>query len=151
MVNEQRWYLRRRVPQDYVQRMQAESLDPILAQVLYARKIETPDAITGFLSGTSALDNPLKLVDMACAVERILLALTRQEPIVVYGDFDADGVCATTLLVLALQHAGAHVAPYIPTGSVKPMGSTFPRWNSWPGKGRVSSSQWTVAFVPSPR
>ena len=48
------------------------------------------------------------------AVTRIRTAIRAGEPIVVYGDFDADGVTSTALLVQALTALGAHVSPYIP-------------------------------------
>src|SRR5258707_8827288 len=51
---------------------------------------------------------------MAQAVSRIRTAIKKQELIVVYGDFDADGVTSTTLLVTVLQALGANVKPYIP-------------------------------------
>ena len=60
------------------------------------------------------VENPYRLQDMAPAVQRILQAIRTQEVICVYGDFDADGVTSTALLVNALQAAGGQVGPYIP-------------------------------------
>ncbi len=51
---------------------------------------------------------------MAEAVERIQFAIRKLESIAIYGDYDADGVTATALLVSALQRAGADVSGYIP-------------------------------------
>jgi len=51
---------------------------------------------------------------MAEAVRRIRDAIRTREPVVVYGDFDADGVCATALLAHTLSALGARVSPYIP-------------------------------------
>ena len=48
------------------------------------------------------------------AVDRIAQAISAGEQIVVYGDFDADGVTSTSLLTIALRHFGAKVEPYIP-------------------------------------
>ena len=59
-------------------------------------------------------ENPYKLKDMVPAVNRILQAIKQEEVICVYGDFDADGVSSTALLVTALQLAGGRVGPYIP-------------------------------------
>ena len=47
-------------------------------------------------------------------MSRIQAAMQAKEPIVVYGDFDADGVTSTALLTLALRHFGAVVEPYVP-------------------------------------
>jgi single-stranded-DNA-specific exonuclease len=51
---------------------------------------------------------------MSEAVERIAFAISNHEQIVVYGDFDADGVTSTSLLTIALRHFGATVEPYVP-------------------------------------
>jgi single-stranded-DNA-specific exonuclease len=51
---------------------------------------------------------------MARAVERLSEAIIRQEPIAIYGDYDADGVTATTLLMQLFTALGAQVRPYIP-------------------------------------
>jgi single-stranded-DNA-specific exonuclease len=88
---------------------------PLLLQVLYNRGIRSEGGVADFLvSEDAVLENPYQLGDMRPAVERILQAIERQETICVYGDFDADGVCATALLVNALQAAGGRVGPYIP-------------------------------------
>lgn len=88
---------------------------PLLVQVLYNRGLRTAAEISAFLRGADAVqENPYKLRDMTPAVARIVDAIDRGETICVYGDFDADGVTATTLLVSALQAAGGKVGPYIP-------------------------------------
>ena len=88
---------------------------PLLLQVLYNRGLRTPERVSEFLvSEDAVVENPYALGDMRPAVARILQAIERRETICVYGDFDADGVCATALLVTALQSAGGRVGPYIP-------------------------------------
>lgn len=88
---------------------------PLLVQVLYHRGLTSARAIAAFLAGEHAVrENPYRLRDMAVAVTRILRAIELGETICVYGDFDADGVTATALLVNALQIAGARVGSYIP-------------------------------------
>lgn len=88
---------------------------PLLVQVLYHRGLTSARAIAAFLAGEHAVrENPYRLRDMAVAVTRILHAIELGETICVYGDFDADGVTATALLVNALQIAGARVGSYIP-------------------------------------
>jgi len=87
----------------------------LLVQVLYNRGLNSAAEINAFLRGIDAVqENPYKLRDMTPAVARIVDAIDRGETICVYGDFDADGVTATTLLVSALQAAGGKVGPYIP-------------------------------------
>ena len=88
---------------------------PLLVQVLYNRGLRTAAEINAFLRGVDAVqENPYKLRDMTPAVARIIEAIDQGETICVYGDFDADGVTATALLVSALQAAGGRVGPYIP-------------------------------------
>lgn len=88
---------------------------PLLVQVLYNRGLRTAEEVTAFLARTDAVkENPYRLRDMSEAVTRIMRAIEKGEVICVYGDFDADGVSATALLVNALQAAGGRVGPYIP-------------------------------------
>ncbi len=89
-------------------------IHPLLVQVLYSRNITQPDEVEAFLDGRARLDDPFRMKGMATAVQRIRDAIRSEETIVVYGDFDADGICATALLVQALEALGAHVSPYIP-------------------------------------
>ena len=56
----------------------------------------------------------MAMSDMQKAVERINLAIDQNQKILVYGDYDADGVTSTTILVTALRELGAHVGWYIP-------------------------------------
>jgi len=62
----------------------------------------------------SKFPDPTLLTGMAQAVDRIEAAIQSGERIVVYGDFDADGVTSTALLTIALRHFGARVEPYVP-------------------------------------
>lgn len=88
---------------------------PILLQVLYNRGVRTSEAATKFLDGADAVqENPYILRDMPQAVQRIVRAIEQREIICVYGDFDADGVTSTVLMVDALKAAGARVGAYIP-------------------------------------
>lgn len=86
-----------------------------LAMLLEIRGITTETEIRAFLEqGSEQLADPLSFADMESAVERIQTALTRGERIVVYGDYDADGVTATAMLYSYLTDIGANVRYYIP-------------------------------------
>jgi len=89
-------------------------LPPLLAQVLCNRGITEQAAASDFLTGRMAVDDPFLLKGMDRAVPRLQRAICRREKIAVYGDFDADGVTATAVLVRALSSLGARVEPYIP-------------------------------------
>ncbi len=89
--------------------------DPIVAQLLARRGLTTPQAAAAFLNPdryTPAL--PGDLPDLADAADRLYRAVTRGEQIAVWGDFDADGQTATTLLFSLLRDLKAEVNFYIP-------------------------------------
>lgn len=89
-------------------------MSPVLAQVLFNRGFENPQDAYNFLYAKSVTHNPFQLTDMSKAIGRIRQAIKSRERIAVYGDFDADGVTSTALLVQALRAFGANVQPYIP-------------------------------------
>lgn len=107
-----RWQVNSPLPPDVA--VQWQSIHPILAQILYNRGFNTPADGAAFLGGQIALADPFRMRGMAEAVARIRWAIKKQEPIVVYGDFDADGVTSTVLLTTTLKALGANVRPYIP-------------------------------------
>lgn len=89
-------------------------LHPILAQILHNRGFTDPVEAARFLAGAITFSDPLKMKGMAKAVARIRTAIKSKEPIIVYGDFDADGVTSTALMVSVLRALGANVKEYIP-------------------------------------
>lgn len=80
--------------------------DPLVAAILYRRGIRTRQDADAFMQPTraEALD-PFCLPNMRAALERVVLAIHRGERIGVFGDYDADGVTATAIMVQALGHA----------------------------------------------
>lgn len=89
-------------------------LHPVVLQVLFNRGMADPDAVAEFFGQRVRPDDPFLMKGVPEAVERLRTAIRRREPIVVYGDFDADGVTATVLMMQTLQALGAVVRPYIP-------------------------------------
>lgn len=93
-------------------------IHPVLLQVLHNRNIRKPGEIQGFLEGRyQESRDPFLLEDMAKAVARIEKAITAGERVIVYGDFDADGVTSTVLLTEVLRGLGLsrkQAQPYIP-------------------------------------
>ncbi|MDE2776766.1 MAG: single-stranded-DNA-specific exonuclease RecJ [Chloroflexota bacterium] len=106
------WVLAPRAPAERLERYRGFS--PILAQLLINRGFEDPNAAREFVSGQALSEDPFHLQDMDAAVARLNGAIAEQEPIAVYGDFDADGVCATALLTQTVRALGGDVLPYIP-------------------------------------
>lgn len=88
-------------------------LPPLMVQLLYNRGIHAPDQVEEFL-GSGSLGDPFAMPDMSQAVTRVRRAIQIGEPIAVYGDYDADGVTATSLVVQVLSGFQARVEAYIP-------------------------------------
>ena len=87
----------------------------LLAGILAARGVTDPaDALT-LLAGEEELSDPMLLTDMDRACARILEAIDREETIVVFGDYDVDGVTATALLYQHLKGMGASVKCMLPS------------------------------------
>lgn len=88
---------------------------PLAALALCARGVNTPTEAAQFLAtDVSELHDPMKLCDMDRAVAEIERAMAAQEKIVVFGDYDVDGVTATCVLVDYLRSRGAACEYYIP-------------------------------------
>lgn len=88
---------------------------PLAAAALSARGIEDAAHANAFLStDPSGLHDPWTLPDMQEAVKQIQIAVQNQEKIVVFGDYDVDGVTATCVLVDYLHSIGADCTYYIP-------------------------------------
>ena len=86
-----------------------------LARVLFARGLTDADQVDRFLKPRlSDLSDPASLPDMDRAVSRIWQAIEGGERIVVYGDYDVDGVTSAALMVLVLGELGASVTPCLP-------------------------------------
>lgn len=90
-------------------------LSPLLAQCLINRGLSEPDSIRKFLQPRlKHLADPFLLPNMAQAVDRLFLARARGEPLVIFGDYDVDGVTSTTLLVEVLGALGWQIHFYLP-------------------------------------
>ncbi len=88
---------------------------PITRQILFNRGLSTaPEADRFLRAAPPDVTDPFLLTGMETAIERILYALEHNQPIAVYGDYDADGVTATALMVQTLPALGANVRAYIP-------------------------------------
>ncbi len=109
---------------EFLQKICIETgLDQIVVKILFNRQISSPEAINQFLNPTmSDLPDPFTLYDMDKAVERILNALRENEKIMVYGDYDVDGITASSLLYLVLNKLGAQVMYYLPNRLVEGYG-----------------------------
>lgn len=109
---QKRWVLATTAPDSSLQRNSRFS--PALAQILSNRGFADPQAAQQFIHSRDLDEDPLAMKDMRPAVERINRAIKNRESVAVYGDYDADGVCATTLLLTTLRKLGGDAKAHIP-------------------------------------
>lgn len=114
-MSRRRWQIQPSLPEEQLASISGNRHHPLLVQLLYNRGINDTAQIESFLAADERLLNdPFLLPDMDRAVARIYRALLSGEAIAIYGDFDVDGITATTLLCDGLSALGGHVVPYIP-------------------------------------
>jgi single-stranded-DNA-specific exonuclease len=93
----------------------ALSISPLLASLLITREVCTVEEANMFIKGSmDDLHDPFLLRGMTEAVPRILQAIENEEHILVYGDYDADGVASTSLMIYLMRHLKASFDIYIP-------------------------------------
>ncbi len=91
-------------------------LSPVVARLLLERNITTPDQVAAFLKPKlNDLRPPAALPGVTQATEVIMTALRESQPMVVYGDYDADGMTGTSILYLMLKRLGANVVYHLPS------------------------------------
>lgn len=109
---------------------------PLILGVLLSRGMTDKTQIKDFLYGSETpYHDPFLLQDMAKATERILQALRLKEIITVYGDYDVDGITASSVLYLFLKSQGANVNVYIPRRDSEGYGLNSPALQSLAEKG----------------
>lgn len=87
----------------------------LLAKVLVNKNIVKKEDIELFLNPTrNDFHDPFLLPDMHKAVDRVLKAFKNKESILIYGDYDVDGITSVTVLKKFLEERGASVSEYIP-------------------------------------
>ncbi|NLX64870.1 MAG: single-stranded-DNA-specific exonuclease RecJ [Clostridiaceae bacterium] len=92
-----------------------KATDEIVYNLLYQRGLLTADEIEQFLNPTlKNLHDPFLLDGMKDAVERILSAIQKKEKVLIYGDYDADGVSATSILIRFFRSLNLSADYYIP-------------------------------------
>lgn len=90
-------------------------LGPILSRILASRDISDPDHARRYLSPSlSDLHNPFLMKDMTEAVDRLVKAIHAGEKVVVYGDYDADGITSVAVLLHFLRQVHPGTTYYIP-------------------------------------
>lgn len=99
----------------FVKAVKKEGLDALAAQILYERGIQSETDLQTFLHPRlEDLHDPYLLHDMDKAVDRIRRAIEGYEQILIYGDYDADGMTSASILKEALESLGAECQVYLP-------------------------------------
>ncbi|MBN2097457.1 MAG: single-stranded-DNA-specific exonuclease RecJ [Candidatus Omnitrophica bacterium] len=112
---EKRWKIKQPNPRLQKEISQALEISPVLAQILINRGVANIQAAADFLRcDLEDLHDPFRLKGMQRAVARIKQALEKKQKIMVWGDYDIDGITSTALLVSLIKGLGASVSHYIP-------------------------------------
>ncbi|MFQ6002221.1 MAG: DHH family phosphoesterase, partial [Candidatus Zixiibacteriota bacterium] len=99
------------------------SLPPVIAKILANRGLDTKEKAEKFLSPSlKDLCDPYLLPDMDKGVDRMIRALKEREKVMIFGDYDVDGITATSLLFLVLNKLGAEVTYYLPNRLIEGYG-----------------------------
>lgn len=109
------WKVKAKIPSNI--RKNLRDFDDVTAQLAYNRNIETSDGLETFLNPElNSLNEAGKLNDIEKAVQLILEKIRLKEKIFIYGDYDVDGICSTSILFdFLFRSLGADVMPYIPS------------------------------------
>ncbi len=133
------WRVFNQLDDAQLQHFKQAGIEALHAQLLYNRGIKSPAAMRMFLDADyDSTPDPLTLIDVPRALERIQHALARQERITVHGDYDADGVTSAALLIRALRtlgHPGHLLDYYIPNRLRESRGLNISALDSLKSKG----------------
>ncbi len=116
MPKEREWRLKDPADPEKVAQLSAElGIDPVLASLLVTRGVQTfEEARSFFRPNLDALHDPFLMKDMSNAVERLEKAISQNEKILVYGDYDVDGTTAVALVFSFIRRLTSFVDFYIP-------------------------------------
>src|SRR3990167_2146835 len=105
-----RWEVAQSINDDALREVHSS---PLIRQVLWNRGVRSVEEARSFLKPDYARDvhDPFLFRDMEKAVQRILKAIDEKERIVIHGDYDADGVCASAILASTIEFLGG--APHV--------------------------------------
>ncbi|WP_206912162.1 single-stranded-DNA-specific exonuclease RecJ [Enterococcus sp. DIV0840] len=119
------WQLREKteLPEEFSTILTNEQINPLLGQILWHRGIQSKEALETFLRPTvENLYDPFLMHDMEKTVTRIQDAVAQGEKILVYGDYDADGITSTTVMKEAIELIGGEVEYFLPNRFIQGYG-----------------------------
>ncbi|NLI93628.1 MAG: single-stranded-DNA-specific exonuclease RecJ [Peptococcaceae bacterium] len=102
--------------QHKTQRLEAAGISGSITHILWSRGYHSVEQIMEFLRPSLfAFHSPFLFKDMQAIIDRLKTALDRQEKVLIYGDYDADGVTGTALIYKVLKNFGFQVILYVPS------------------------------------
>jgi single-stranded-DNA-specific exonuclease len=111
----QRWSFVEAHPAEAAALAKAARLPLVVAELLVARGIAQPDEAFAFLNPDAAqLHDPLKMLGMDAAADRLERAIAQHEPVLLYGDYDVDGTTAVVLLKTTIEMLGGEARFHVP-------------------------------------
>jgi single-stranded-DNA-specific exonuclease len=114
MEDRPEWKMKERCPKEFVE--QFPQYPGYVLQLLWSRGVRDANALDEYFNPDYVADirDPFLVKNMIHAVERIVRAVEGGEKIVIYGDYDADGICASSVLYKVFKEAGVETEVYIP-------------------------------------
>ncbi len=113
-MNKYQWLVKEPISNEF--KNQFPEVNPVILQLLVDRNLITQEQIDEFLMPDYSQDihNPYLFSQMKQAVERIYQAREKREKVVIYGDYDADGVCGSAILAKVFKKLGINFEVYLP-------------------------------------
>lgn len=109
------WVIQQEITAESAELSQSIGCTSVTAAVMMNRGIKSPELASAFLNPSlSEIGSPFRMKDMEKAVNRITDAIRNRQQILIFGDYDVDGITATTILYHFLKEVGATVSFYIP-------------------------------------
>ena len=121
---ELKWEFPQKLDENKCKELSSElGLPPVIGKILINRGYSEPEEARNFLNPSlSDLSDPFMLKDMERGVDRVISALTDKEKIMIFGDYDVDGITSASLMYLVLTKLGAQVSYYLPNRLVEGYG-----------------------------
>ena len=131
--------------------LQAAGYGALFSRVLAARGVKTPQQAHSLLAEQAELSDRTGSRIWTKRSNASARPLKTRESIVIFGDYDVDGVSATAILYECLSNQGAHVRCKLPSRTAAVTASTRRPCAAWPPRAISSSSRWTTASPPWPK
>ena len=110
-----KWEVCQQEEEKVIKLAEENNLSPLLASILINRNIDTNEKVKQFVNPTrDDFHDPFLMPDMDKAVERIIKAIDMKEKVMIYGDYDVDGITSITVLKTFLLERGLEVGEYTP-------------------------------------